>query len=602
MSDDELRRENEERQRLINEINRAVAEYNAEVARNKQLQIELVSTQEQLIESINYSKGLAVSFIPIINHCADEVEDVRVALDDVKNSIVELGNRYTTIKNISTATKNLTQCDDEYERKFRLYNKFRKVCLGYVIGIDLNIINNESLRSTLEKNYLANSDYWLASCIMSVMLWVSDEKDASMRAMNRALETDAKRSTIFFLLVNLRFGRVEAAKKWYNLYMDDIDVNDIGDEWQYLLQAYLYKAFGSDLEFEKKINEEYQNLLTEVKKYSINYESEVIKKVANFADAYPHKTNYESNFLQKYCNDYNILLTNLTNIEKMTEIAKYYNQILETNPKALTTLSRRIEDILYNLINSYDAEEYEIIKKIKFNEYIVKAKGDISQASKMYNQDIAQDGKLALIDLIYKFAFANLSDNIDNLVRRFAIEFLLDSITKGYEQYYEIISKNIIDKPSFTIDGCEFKANPLTVNEARVKLNTYYDKSKSKYIKRDKKHKIFTITWIVGVMGIIGSMLAMIVPTVVAKNNGNDYKVPLISLIFLVTFILLTGLFLVLSLVRRKKVLEKLQQKREQSLKTLNSVMDELQQFQNNYKQMEQQAVVLNETLEKFRK
>lgn len=598
MTQEEYERERAEEQRLINEYNQAVAQYNALVELNAQLQVELNISQNAAIDAINYSKALSKNFMPIINHCAVEVDDVSKMLETVKQAIIELANRYSMIKNVSTATKNLTQCDDEYQRKFRLYNKFRKICIGYVVGVDSNIISNETLRTTLEKNYLANSDYWCASCIMATMLWINDEKEASMRALNTAMQTDPKKSTIFFLLVNLRFGRTEAAKAWYNLYMESIDVNDIGDEWQYLLQAYLYKAFGHDKEFEAKINAEYQNLLTEVKKYTINYENEVVKKVAAFADAYPHRTKNEYDLLRTHCHNYNQLLVTLTDAEKSIELAKYYNEILETNPTAQTTLSRRIEDILYNLINAYDDEEYELVKRIKYNEYVIKAKGDLAAASKMSALDAAQDGKLTLIELIYKFAFANLNSNVDNLVRKFAIQFLLDNIKQGYDSYQIAYKSKEIEKPAFTIDGCKFNANPSTINEAKQTINEYYDKSKSKKIRADKKHRLYLIFSGVGILGIIISMLTMIIPSI----NQGEYAAPKISWILLIVFMIITGIFIALCVLRRKKILEKLQERRIESLKLLESLMDEYQQYLNDYQQTDQQFVVLQETLEKFRK
>jgi len=602
VTEEEYQREMEERQRLLAEIARAEAELQFQAERNRQLRMDLSISQTAAIESIKYSKALAASFMPIINNVAEEVDEVRVALEDVKNAIIDLSKRYTTIKNISTATKNLTQCDDEYERRFRLYNKFRKVCLGYVVGVDSNIINNESLRTTLEKNYLANSDYWVASCIMATMLWVSDEKEASLRALDNAMRTDPKRSTIFFLLVNLRFGRTEAAKLWYNLYMESIDVNNIGDEWQYLLQAYLYKAFGHDKGFEERINFEYKNLLEEVKKYTINYENEVIKKVVAFADAYPHSTKLEYELLQKYCKNYNQLITVLTNAEKAIELAKYYNEVFETNPEAQLTLTRRIEDILYNLINSYDQEEYELIKKIKYNEYVIKARGDIQKASNMYKQELEQSKSTALIDLIYKFAFSDLNSNIDNLVRKFAISFLLEGIEKGYDKYHTENQEKEIKQATLVIDGCELKASPETQAEAKQTLNTYYDKSKSKYIRRDKKHKTFKILWIVGLVGIIASMLSMIIPTVIAQNKNSSFVPHMAQWILLIVFMLWMGLFIMLAILRRKKVLEKLNQKRMESLKILSDLIAEFEQYQTDYRKTDNQYVVLQETLEKFRK
>ncbi len=598
MTEEEYRQELAERERLLNEIANAEVQLQRAINENQMLKYDLVASQEAAIQAINLSRALTASFLPIMNSVAVEVEGVNQILQEVKDAIIDSANKYTTVKNISTATKNLTQCDDEYQRKFRLYEKFRKVCIGYVIGIDKTIISNESLRTTLEKNYLANSDYWVAHCIMATMLWVSDEKEACERAINSALQIDKKKSVVFFLLVNLRFGRNEAAKKWYNLYMDNIDVNDVGEEWQYLLQAYLYKVFGNDKEFEEHINKQYQNLLEETKKYCLNYEKQVVDKVNKFADAYPYVTANEYELLKKYCKDYNHLLENLTEAQKNVELAKYYNELIESTPKLKEKLSRRIEDILYNLIKAYDVEEFEIIKKMKYNEYVIKARGDIQAASKMYQLEMSRSTKTTVLDLVFEFAFSNIKSNVDILVRKFSINFLLDLIKKGYLEYRTFYNNRRIEKPKFVIDDCEFNGNENTINDAREKINKHYSSIKPKYIARDKKHKAFSITWIVSFIVMIISMVAMILDS----SNSEDHTPKVFLIVIFVISLLCLGLFHVLSVLRRKKVLNKLRMRQMESQKTLTQVMEELEKYHNDYKLADEQYMVLQETLEKFRK
>lgn len=599
MTAEEARREAEERQRLLVELAKLEAQLDAAIREHNVLVVDLQQSQADAIQSINFTVGLSKSFVPVIDKTSQKVGEVNQSMTAVQQTIIDLARRYNKIKNISTATKNLTQCDDEYQRRFRLYEKFRKVCIGYVVGIDKNIISNEKLRTTLEKNYLANSDYWISHCIMATMLWINDEEEASLRALNMAMSIDEKKSILFFLLVNLRFGRVEAAKQWYDLYMQNLDVNNVEEEWQYLLQAYLYKAFGNDPKFEAKIEYEYKQLFEEVKKYSINYEKDVIKKVFNFADAYPHSTSKEYELLSKYCIDYKCLLFGLSNAEKNIELAKYYNSILETSPKGKEKLSRRIEDILHNLISAYDAEELEILKKIAYNEYVIKAQGDLQLASKMYQQQYGHNDNVGLLNLIFKFAFADLNSNVDYLVRKFAISFLLDLIIKGYREY-RVDYKEVfeIEKPCFEIDGCKFEGNENTINESREKIVNYYKENKRKFINTDKKHKTFLTTWIVGLVGTIVTMLIAIIGTANGKNMFG--KVGL--WIFLVIFMAITIIFILLQFNRKNKLLEKLKQRERESLITLNKLMEELKAYRDNYNSIDNQYVILEETLEKFRK
>lgn len=599
MSYEDQIREQQERARLLAELAALEARLQQAIRENEILRVDLEESQRAAIASIGLAAGLQATFMPELNIAAEKVDLVSASLEEVRQAVIDLANKYTIIKNISTATKNLTQCDDEYQRKFRLYEKFRKVCIGYVIGVDKVIISNETLRTTLEKNYLANSDYWVAHCIMATMLWVSDEPEAANRAIKEAMSIDPGKSTLFFLLVNLRFGRIEAAKKWYNLYMQNIDVNDIHDEWQYLLEAYLYKAFGHDPEFEQQINEEYLELIEEAKKYMINYEKEVVNRVMRFASVYPHKTKLEYELLRKYCKDYEVLETLLSFAEKNVELAKFYNEILEADSKPSTQLYIRIENVLYDLINAYDAEELVIINKIKYNEYVIKARGDLRQASQMYQEQMGKNEEQTLLDLLFKFAFADLNSNIDIKVRQFAIRFLLDPIKKGYLEYRNAYQNELeIEKPRFEVDGCEFSVNENTVNEARHEIVEHYKSIRSANIGKDKKHKAYLTTWI---LSLIATVITMII-AIVRTTNGVNVQGNLVLWILLVVFMALTVLFVILQVKRRSFLLGRLKERERSTLLKLNEIIEELTKFHQDYKQADEQYVMIQETLENFRK
>lgn len=598
MTDEEYQQAQEEA-RLIAEYNSLVNRYNQLVVYQNQLVEELQISQQEAIKSINYTVSLHKAFMPVLDVTEAKVEEVKKATSEVLNSIIDIEKKYSTIKNISTASKKLTECDDQYERKFRLYNKFRKVCLGYVIGVDNNIISNEGLRVTLEKNYLANSDYWVAHCIMATMLWVNDEKEASDRALKQALEIDSMKSIIFFLLVNLRFGRTEAAKLWFRNYIERVDVNDIGEEWQYLLQAYLYHSFGRDEQFEKEIDDQFKKMLDEVKKFTANYETRILKAVSQFAENYAHHTDREYELLKAYCLNYDKLEKQMTMAEKNIEIAKYYNQILETDSTLAGKLSRRIEDVLYNLVNAYDEEEFELIKKIRFNEYVIKAKGDLQSANAMYNNQYGKSKKQNLSDMIFNFAFADIKENIDNQVRKFSISFLLNQIEKGYLVYHENYNKSYLKTLDFNIDGCSFSGNESTIDESRDTINKFYKKNKAKFMRRDKKFKTFTVFHFIG---LFITALAALLIIVNSKEEAPKETLNTVLYISLVVGMLLTIGFALGLFLRSRKLAVDINKQREDSLRKLTKVTEELKTWRDDYSQTDDQYKFLQETLEKFRK
>ena len=281
MADDEYERAQE----LINQINALRYE-------NAQLEAEL-EMAERNVEVLTGNVGvLEANVHSTMSQLSQKVE---VTAEDVNiffMALRDLTEQYFLFKNLSTASKNLTMYTDEYYTKFSFYNKLRRITLGYVIGLDNTIISSETLRLEVEKAYLQNTDYWLAYAIMAVMLWSKNEREAANRAMNKALSMDYFRSCVFFLLINLRFERLMPGREWYLNYLEKVDMTRLGDEFQYLLQAYLNGLFGTDPEFEELVSENFDRLLEQAEATSVDFGEKFTTSALAFARTHLHRTGY----------------------------------------------------------------------------------------------------------------------------------------------------------------------------------------------------------------------------------------------------------------------------------------------------------------------
>lgn len=586
MTEEEIQRENQ----LIDEYNRLLDYRNQLVDQHNALVQELNIVSNAAIVSIQMAQNLDTSFLSVLEYTREKVDEVNEQSKVVYEAIKDLEKKYFIVKNISTATKKLTELDNKFERKFRFYRDLRRITLGYVIGVDSNIISNESLRKTVEKKYLLNSEYWLAHCLMATMLWVSDEKEASKRALELSLQTKYYHSVLFYLLVNIRFGRQEAAKKWYRLYQEKIDVNDIGEEFQYLLQAYLYNAFGSDEEFKKEVSQRFEELLDQVKHFNASFHEKKTKNVKLFAESFAYNTDKEFDALRKYCGEYPALLELLTSAEKNRELALYYQEILDKNDGSPRKLTEKIEDVLYNLVNAYDEAEFDIIKQIRYNEYIVKARGDLLQAKKMYDMQFANEDKLSLDDLLFKIAFSDLKSNVDNKLRIFAIGFLIDEIKEGYKRYREAYLARQYEKYQLFIGGCKVVADPNNFDDAKKQIITFYSRNKIKFLFKDIWIKVLTALLAI-------SFIAVVVVVVIAIVNKNLSTPNLIALIVSIVLTIIFALCFWRRCVYKNKDIDS---KRREALAILNDVYNELGEWQKTFTQADEQFTLLQDVLEQF--
>ena len=494
MTDEEIQREREEAERLIQEINDTIARINAVNRENAELEVELEVAIDNVKVLTSNCGSMGSEVHREMGFLSGKVGETDLSTKHVFDALNELTQQYFTFKRISTASKNATQFTDEYHTRFSEYNELRRISLGYVVGLDSHIISSENARKTVEKAYLQNTDYWLAYCIAAVMLWASNEEEAAGRAMSKGLSLHYFNSCLFFLLINLRFNRIDTAKRWYVTYLDHADMNNLGDEWQYLLQAYLFGAFGADEEFQETVSRCFRNMLAQVEVTTVDFARKFTEKAIEFAELYVHKSTLEYTMLRRTCQEYEEMHDLLSDAEKNAKIAAYYDELLSKEETEGANLPQRIENVLYTLVNDYDDEELKIVQKIKYNEAVINAQGDITLAQANYDKMFADlHRKKNFGDLLYSWAFADDVSQADVSVKRFAVSFMKEAIGKGFEKFAENYRKREKKEYSFVIDDCTLTCGENTLADAEARLDAHYDKNKLSKTFEDKYVQIYAL-------------------------------------------------------------------------------------------------------------
>lgn len=501
----------------IAEYNRLCDEYESLVRENAMLQAEIENGIHNcyVVASNMVDVGKAVT--KNVKYVSGELDDANEVVDKLHKLIIDLTEHYFLFKNMSEASKKLTSYTDEYNNKFRFYNELRRITLGYVIGLDSYIVSNETLRKKVEKAYLANTDYWLSYAIMAVMLWASNEHEAAYRALNKALSIDCYKACVFFMLINLRFGRSNPACNWFITLLDKTDVNNMSDEWQYVLHAYLIGAMKGDDEFHSMVSSYFDKLMEQTVATSADFGRKVANKAKAYAESYIHITERAYPTLSEVSPNYDEIKKLLSDIEKIAVLAKVFDDVYRMEDDSDVGIFERIENILYNLINSYDDEEFKVIKILKENEAIMAAKGDMKIASQKYlDQYGDNDEHKTFGDLMIKWAFTDDYRETNVTVRRFALSYLKNRISKGMTDYFENRYANVKEKYNFKIDlfageSYDIECGENDYQSASEKIGAMYQKKKSKFILSDKFMKIFSL------MGI-GALVILAVAALAVKS------------------------------------------------------------------------------------
>lgn len=571
MTDEEARakqREEAERleaERLSMEINRLESNIRAAISQKCQLKQELESMIQEIIVLTKNAGAMDHEVNQVMQYVTNKVKEADGSISDLFILIDELSESYFTFKNLSTASKNVSQYTEEYFTRFSFYNELRRIALGYVIGLDTYICSDETMRKKVEKAYLQNTDYWLAYAIMAVMLWASDEEEAANRAVAKSLSNDYLSTSLFFLLINLRFGRTQAAKKWYLTYLERVDINNLGSEWQYLLQTYLYGAFGADPEFQALVKDSFTDMLKLMESMLPNFGLRITARTKEYSSVYLHSTNHEYENLRRYSSDYADMKKLLSDAEKNQILAISFKRIFENSVEIGASLYQRIEDILYSLINSYDNEEYKVIKNLKYNETVIRAKGDLQSAQEYFNATMRQERnhKTTLDNLLFEWAFSE-DNQIDIKVKRFAISYLKNWICSGFEKFAEEYRAKERDNYTIEIDGWKEECDENSYETSRASLEKYYNKNRVRDTFNDKFILIF--------LGMCVTALVILIILMFFFNK-----------IALVVGILLgiAGGFLLWR--RMVDMLKILRAKREYGCKRLKEALEEMKQWREEY-------------------
>ena len=125
MTDEEYQREQEEAERLRRQINNVIDQINRTNRENAELEAELDTAIDNVGILINNCGSMDNEVYEIMGELSGVVGTADVSTKEVFQALNELTLQYFSFKSISTASKNVTQYNDEYFTRFSYYNELR---------------------------------------------------------------------------------------------------------------------------------------------------------------------------------------------------------------------------------------------------------------------------------------------------------------------------------------------------------------------------------------------------------------------------------------------------------------------------------------------
>lgn len=442
-----------ENNQLISEIRSAVSSVN-------QIEQSLSDYNKQIQTTIDNATG-------VIDHCTNSALDAY----ELQGQVDLL---YTRYKCVELANKKIRALNNKKYYDFKNYRNVRKIVKGMMDNLDLGMVSDAVIYKSIERQHLLTPDYWLTCALISIMAWRSDDKQLADRALESAFKLDAKNSSIFYMIFNLRMERNQAAVKWFLEYQK-CELKGSDGHTFLMLFSLISKTLSDNVDDEtsRMISDFIHDLMMECAQNEGYGEENIISFILGHMRSLMKTGSYELPFMVQYCCD-------CCEITRILDLARNNYNILEFILKIINVpvdeRNTYLKEYLNELLEKPNHVEIETYNEIEYNEFVIQMGGDVESARSKFAEELEHRESefniiSAMIDWVYDFS--NISINAQMRLNMFTlIKSLQQKAADLYFADYRAMFQNI-----HPVKILDYSGNVDFANEEgeKAKIEQYYE-------------------------------------------------------------------------------------------------------------------------------
>lgn len=490
----------------------------------------------------------------------------------------EIDHIYSQYKRVELANKRIRALNNKKYYEFNNYRTVRKLVQGIMDNLNLNMVSDEVIYKSIEKQHLKTPDYWLTCALLSIMAWNNDDKLLADKAIERAVGLDKKNSSIFYMIFNIRMGREEAAAKWFMLYQQ-CDLTGSDESTFLMLFSLISKTL--TLNVDDKTAGEVKDFINRMMLKNAEREGykeeEIIGRIQQNLLRLKTTESYDFPGLGIYCKEYDKLLDMLNLAHNNYHILEIIYRIKNV---PIDEKNRYLSDFMDELLRKPIPSEQETYDEIEYNELIIRYKGDVDKAKveiteKKKKSEQEFNLMLSLISWIYDFSLDKINGqmrlNMFTLMKGFQ-----EKAANNYISYYRSLHKKVLP-----VELNNYKADvDFTDSAAELeKINIFYGNQIAVKL-REIKNTYAYITLGVGAANLVAA--CFLHPLIAVAGIG--FGIYGVDMIFL-------------NKRRKNKITLELQKAKRVTQELLQKLFDEYTKLNETYKEMD---LIAGKILEEF--
>ena len=357
-----------------------------------------------------------------VNSVYNATDSVHSTANQIYEGIQRFKNDMMKSEQSQLAHENIMRIDQIIKEQFSNHEAIRKTVMGIVRDFDINLVRNSTIQELSEELWITSSRYWLSYAMIAITAWVNDYPEVAKNALSESGRRDDIKTTLFFCLMNLRFERLDAAKKWFCEYLKVLNPHLLQQETAVLLQSFLNGIFGKDKELEHNVTSLIDEWIGE-----LNADAEACEELVDaykvFIDTLNPSTSFPYSGLGEFCTNCEDLRTSFKDVSKYDQLLSVLKELgVEMERQDESNYRARVDAVLINLISNYDPEELSLRNQQAYYRYIVDNQGDMAAAEAQFEaEQKLQNERFNIGKQFIRWAVYDDNSETDVHVRRFGL-------------------------------------------------------------------------------------------------------------------------------------------------------------------------------------
>lgn len=557
----------------------------AELSRQESINSELRSELNELYAGISQAENEMSRFQ---NYVSDTLSGSTQRMNNSHVRIVqayeiqgEIDKLYVRFKNMELANKKIRECTNKKYYEFANYRTVRKIVQGIMDNMNVNMVSDQVIYKSVEKQHLQTPDYWLTCVLLSIMAWKNDDRQLAERAIERAVRLDKKNSSIFYMLFNIRVGREAAALKWFSVYQE-CELKG-SDERTFLLLFSLLSKTVDELVDEHTKYEIY-NFINKVIAMNARAEGfsedQVTDMIRHHLEMMSEEDMLKLQLLKKCCDDYADIARTVILAQNNMNILQF---ILDVANVSEVERNEYLSAFIDEEIAKPNTVETDVYEEIRYNEIIIACDGDMERAEQLYTAEKEKKEKeLNLIEEMIHWVYDKSSTEVSGQIRKNMFSLTASLQKKAVEKYIEVYRGRVKKTHPITLGEYKTTADFTNLPAEQEKVTEFYHRQRDEALSQ-VKNLWMIIGIVIAVLGAAGTLYAGYALMAVTAAG-----------------LLMTGYVLISNSRRRKQIISTCELNINNKKELLSRLFAEYQELGKIYQEYDAYSEQIRQALKQF--